>query len=650
MKTETMSKNIFARAVMTLLVMLLTTTTAWAQTLQLTLDQNYGNSPLSVPIPVYYDYITGHYHYELTNFNPANYPGFPRDGHSIVGWAVLPMGPVVYATNATVTLTSNLTLYAVWDDTACYITLDLNYEGAASGSPISVSSPYTYTPASPTRDGHTFLGWSTLPTGPVEYAPGATITLTGDLTLYAVWDSSFSYTKTSESPKTATLNGYLGNKPEGDLVIPASVMLSGNAYAVTSIGNSAFEDCTGLTSVTIPASVTSIGNSVFNGCSYLASINVDANNANYASDDGVLFNKDKTTVIRYPIGKSGTSYTIPASVESIGNSAFEDCRGLTSVNIPASVTSIGNSAFSGCGGLTSVNIPASVTSIGESAFIACSRLTSVNIPACVTSIGESAFKLCIKLVSITIYATAVPTLEGGQVFDGNKSDRKFYVFDDLKSTYKSNWSKYADAIESIDDVAVSGVTANQNPDKTTDNWSTFYHPQANVKINTEGVKIYKASLSGSSLTLTEVAGNVIKAGQAVVLKAPSEGALNMELTSSVATGDFSGNELKGTTESLSGAAGNIYALNYKSGTGVGFYKLSTMGSLSANKAYLTYDGVSPSNFFRFEDETTGIAKIEQLNNLQFDNWYDLSGRRIANGQKPTAKGVYIHNGKLEVLK
>ena len=324
---------------------------------------------------------------------------------------------------------------------------------------------------------------------------------------------------------------------------------------------------------------------------------------------------------------------------------------IKTVIIGDGVTNIGNAAFDDCDALTSVTIPASVASIGIYAFKGCDVLTSVTIPANVTSIGEYAFYSCEALISVTVYATAVPTL-GSTVFFHNTSGRKIYVFSDRESDYKgaTKWSYYANDIKPIANVTVSGVTANQNPDKTTDNWCTYYHPQANVKINTAGVKIFKASLSGSTLTLTEVAGNVIKAGQAVVLKAPASGALSMELTSSTATGDFSGNELKGTSATLSGATGNIYVLNYKSGTGVGFYRLKTTGTLGANKAYLTFSAPAANvrEYFGFS-ETTAIETVAQSSDsVTGGAWYTLSGIRLQG--KPTKSGMYIHNGKKEVLK
>ena len=156
---------------------------------------------------------------------------------------------------------------------------------------------------------------------------------------------------------------------------------------VTSIGTGAFWNCTGLTSITIPSSVTSIGVNVFYNCTGLTDITVDSSNPSFCSESGVLFNKDKTTLIYYPLGKTG-SYTIPDGVTAIGDYAFYYCSRLTSVTIPSSVTSIGESAFRHCTGLTSITIPNSVTSIVNLAFWDCDSLTIVYIPSGVNFVPD----------------------------------------------------------------------------------------------------------------------------------------------------------------------------------------------------------------------------------------------------------------------
>ena len=171
--------------------------------------------------------------------------------------------------------------------------------------------------------------------------------------------------------------------------------------SVTSIGERAFSECTSLTSVTIPDSVTSIGVGAFASCTSLTGIWVAEGNSHYSSDaSGVLFSKDKTTLVQCP--GAFAACTIPDSVTSIVGYAFAGCTSLTNVTIPDSVTSIGSHAFSYCKSLTSVTIPDSVTSIGGSAFGNCTSLTSVTIPDSVTSIGDWAFSHCTSLTSVTI--------------------------------------------------------------------------------------------------------------------------------------------------------------------------------------------------------------------------------------------------------
>ena len=234
----------------------------------------------------------------------------------------------------------------------------------------------------------------------------------------------------------------------GSITIPASVTYDGTVYSVTTIGYGAFIRCTGLTSISIPASVTTIGDWAFSDCTGLTSLTIPASVTTIGV--GAFQDCKGLTSITIPssvttigdqafLGCTGLkSISIPASVTSIGRFAFDGCTGLTSIKveegntaydsrencnaiietasntlvagcmnttIPNSVTAIGDGAFEGCTGLTSIDIPSSVTSIGGTAFYGCTGLTSISIPNSVTTIGEGAFYRCTGLTSISIPAS-----------------------------------------------------------------------------------------------------------------------------------------------------------------------------------------------------------------------------------------------------
>ena len=172
--------------------------------------------------------------------------------------------------------------------------------------------------------------------------------------------------------------------------------------SIISIGQNAFGRCDSLTSLTIPGGVTEIGKGAMEHCTDLMEIIVLEENEHYSAINGVLFDKKKNTLIRYPQAKTDTSYSIPDSVTSVEESAFDGCENLMHITIPNSVIHIEKSAFSDCNSLTHISIPDNVTSIEIETFSGCNDLTQVIIPDSVTHIEEKAFSFCSSLIHITI--------------------------------------------------------------------------------------------------------------------------------------------------------------------------------------------------------------------------------------------------------
>ncbi|MBR4066016.1 MAG: leucine-rich repeat domain-containing protein, partial [Bacteroidaceae bacterium] len=460
---------------------------------------------------------------------------------------------------------------------------------------------------------------------------------------------------------------------------------------IKSIGNNAFFECSGITSIDIPNSLEIIGEQAFDGCSSLVNLNipssvtkigqwafatcpglesivVDKNNVVYDSRNNcnAIIEIETNTLIQ---GCKNT--TIPDGIVVIAEGAFDDCTDLKEIKLPSSITTIGNGAFFQCTSLSSIEIPCNTTSIGTNAFDGCSALsevifneglekidgaafasctslTNIVIPSSVTYIGYIAFGGCTSLTSITSHIPAhklfkINTSAFNMV---DKANCTLYVPYGAKETYAATagWNDFTNIVE-LDPTEVT-ITINEYGS------ATYCSGFALDFSNVEGLKAYAATGYNTAtqvVTLTRVQ-TAKEATGLFLMGTPGEYTVPIIKHSN----DFTLNLLVGTLESKSvnGTTDDGNYINFKYTIGETsdaplFYQFEDNSTLSAGKAYLQLpaslfpESASKSVSVRFDDGTT--TDIEEVENAEGETQtiYDLQGRKVKN---PT-NGIYIINGK-----
>ncbi len=216
---------------------------------------------------------------------------------------------------------------------------------------------------------------------------------------------------------------------------------------VISIGEKAFEGCCKLATITLSSTITSIAEDAYNHCDALCRFILAANQEAFTVIDGVLFTKNRDTLVAYP--RAGSSdYCIPDGVTAIGDYAFASSKYLATVIIPQSVTSIGDYAFACCAKLSELTIPEGVLSIGSGAF-QCSGLTSVTLPSTVISIGMYAFAWCSSLKSINTLNATPPAVDIEGFCNVDKNNCTIYVPAGSRQVYEAanKWKDFKEILE-----------------------------------------------------------------------------------------------------------------------------------------------------------------------------------------------------------
>ena len=461
--------------------------------------------------------------------------------------------------------------------------------------------------------------------------------------------------------------------------IPASVTSIGNyafqyctslnsieiPVSVTTIGDGAFDYCTGLTSIEIPANVTLIGSNPFSGCSGLKTISV-------ASRNTVFDSRNNCNAI----------------VKTKTNTLITGCKNSV---IPASVTNIGQRAFDGCTDLTSIEIPAGVTTIGETAFYGCTGLTSIEIPAGMTDIGNDAFRDCSGLTSVTIYAPSLTTY-GNNAFANNGEGRKIYVFSNSLTTYKEHASWMCVDNDDIQAITLRFYESTENGDAI-DAFAALCNGENKIDVTLQGRTLYKdgdwntlclpfdvtiegsvldgadvRALADANLTDDVLTLNFTKEGEVSKIEAGKPYIIKWKEGENLVSPVFTGVTVDATTHNFRSEDGKVYfkgtyaPLSWNAenqsilflGAGNELNWPLAGARLNAFRAYFELDPNAHAREFvmNFDggSEETGIISLskEPRSQGEADAWYTVNGVKLDG--RPTAKGMYIRNGKKVVIK
>jgi len=216
---------------------------------------------------------------------------------------------------------------------------------------------------------------------------------------------------TNEGSRAPWAEELLAASPDGLSTIQAVQVCEG----VTKLGAFAFNNAgsayyTGLTSITLPDSLQEVGRRALYGCKALSSIEVSAANPCLTVQDGILYNKAMTQLIRCPAAGGLTAYTVPASVTELAEGAFASCTSLESIVLPEGMTSIADNAFEGCSALREVTLPSTLKTLNYACFGWCSSLTNIVLPEGTEKLDWSVFASCTSLSSVTI-PSSVKTID-----------------------------------------------------------------------------------------------------------------------------------------------------------------------------------------------------------------------------------------------
>lgn len=403
--------------------------------------------------------------------------------------------------------------------------------------------------------------------------------------------------------------------------------------SVTEMGKWAFHQCSNLATVKIPASVIKIDEGAFTGYNYaLKSFEVDEKNPNYTAVNGVLYTKDMSTIVCYPVANEWANYDINNGTSTIFGESFTGAGNLYSIYIPNSVTNIGFCAFFGCEKLQSVDIPSSVTYIGNQAFDYCDNLTKAYfhsaVPPTTDTYASSIFGGNENLVIYVPYTSI-------RAYRQNEILTKIHI-DPAIDWHDNHWYFVFSCVEGIDFSKSQGVKAYKIVKKID------YRPNPSLaKTLTISTR---ASESNSPIELVQV--DKAGAGDCVLLYA--EPGNTYELVSDETAPNITDNLLCGAAETES----SVYSTDGNKTNfvfnGTDFVAVTGSEGVVLGTGFLqmpTEDVPAGTTNFAVSDLpiVSGISSIKSDNGTY--KYHNLQGVRAT----PNKKGVYIVNGKKVIV-
>lgn len=345
---------------------------------------------------------------------------FTSSEKTALGWSTEPGGAAEYKVYEKVSFDQSVMLYAVWaPKNTVSITFDTN-NGSGEKHKVFVTKGNSYTLTTP-YDEKGLIGWSKSADGERNYGIGQTITVNQNTTLYAIWSDGNGLYFVSKGDGTCALQKYTGSAES--LVIPeyykdervteikdfafSNISIYNDTLkslqlpsGVTTIGENTLYGLRGLETLMIPASVNSISTKAFLSFGCIREFWVDDNNASYCHIEGVLFNKERTLLVKYPTGSYAESYRVPEGTNIIGENAFFGSTYLTEVYFPDSVGVVRKSSFEFCIELTTIDLGSALNYVEARAFYDCHSLQRVTFEHDIIDIGNSAFYNCNSLTYV----------------------------------------------------------------------------------------------------------------------------------------------------------------------------------------------------------------------------------------------------------